>query len=145
MPCDFNDKVINHYLTEEEQTMKSRTLNTLVAACFLSVQLLLVPAAQAAMVSTQSVLQIEQRSAQEARIVSALQRTEASNLLAKNGLSVDQVESRLQRLSNLEISQLADRADKIPAGEGALELVLVVFLVLILLDLLGVTDIFPRI
>lgn len=97
------------------------------------------------MVSTQSVLQVEQRSAQEARIVSVLQRAEASSMLAKNGLNVEQVESRLQRLSNAEVAQLAERADQIPAGEGALELVLVIFLVLILLDILGVTDIFPRI
>lgn len=123
----------------------SRSISTLVAGCFLSVQLLLVPAAHAAMISTQSVLQVEQRSAQEARIVSVLQRVEVSNMLAKNGLNIEQVESRLQRLSNVEVAQLADRADQIPAGEDALELVLVVFLVLILLDLLGVTNIFPRI
>lgn len=122
--------------------IKSRTISTLVTGCFLSVQLLLVPAAHAAMVSTQSVLQVEQRSAQEARIISALQRVEVSSFLARNGLSVDQVESRLQRLSSTEITQLATRADQIPAGEGAVGVVLTVLLVLLLLELLGVINVF---
>ncbi|MCB1836141.1 MAG: PA2779 family protein [Alcanivoracaceae bacterium] len=123
----------------------SRCFISLLATCFLSVQLLLVPAAHAAMVSTDSVLLQQQRADQEAVILSALQQDKAREVLARQGVSLAQVEERLQRLSHTEIQQLAERADSLPAGEGLLEVVVVVFLVLILLDLLGTTDIFPNI
>ena len=123
----------------------SRCFISLLATCFLSVQLLLVPAAHAAMVSTDSVLLQQQRADQEAVILRALQRAKAREVLAGQGVSLAQVEERLQRLSHTEIQQLAERADSLPAGEGLLEVVVVVFLVLILLDLLGTTDIFPNI
>lgn len=123
----------------------SRMVAGLMSLCFLTVQLFVVPAAQAAMVSTHELIQSDQRAAQEARIVETLQRSQVRDMLAENGLTLAQVEQRLQRLSNAEIAQLAERADQLPAGEGPLELVLVIFLVLILLDILGVTDVFPRI
>lgn len=123
----------------------SRCFISLLAACFLSVQLLLVPAAHAAMVSTDSVLLDTQRADQEAVILRALQQDKARDVLAGQGISLAQVEERLQRLSHAEIQQLAERADSLPAGEGLLEVVVVLFLVLILLDLLGTTDIFPNI
>lgn len=123
----------------------SRCFISLLATCFLSVQLLLVPAAHAAMVSTDSVLLQQQRADQEAVILRALQRDKAREVLAGQGVSLAQVEERLQRLSHTEIQQLAERADSLPTGEGLLEVVVVVFLVLILLDLLGTTDIFPNI
>lgn len=123
----------------------SRCFVSLLATCFLSVQLLLAPAANAAMVSTDSVLLEQQRASQEAAILRALQQDKAREVLAGQGVSLAQVEERLQRLSHAEIQQLAERADSLPAGEGLLEVVVVVFLVLILLDLLGTTDIFPNI
>lgn len=123
----------------------SRAFNSLLAICFLSVQLVLVPAANAAMVSTESVLHAEQRSVHESRIINALQRTQAVAILENNGLSVEQVEARLQRLSNNEVAQLAQQADNIPAGEGVLGVVLVVLLILLILEILGVTDISPKI
>lgn len=122
-----------------------RCFTSLLATCFLSVQLLLVPSAQAAMVSTDSVLLQQQRAEQEAVILRTLQQDKAREVLAGQGVSLAQVEERLQRLSHTEIQQLAERADSLPAGEGLLEVVVVVFLVLILLDLLGTTDIFPNI
>jgi hypothetical protein len=97
------------------------------------------------MVSTDSVLLQQQRAEQEAVILRTLQQDKAREVLAGQGVSLAQVEERLQRLSHTEIQQLAERADSLPAGEGLLEVVVVVFLVLILLDLLGTTDIFPNI
>lgn len=123
----------------------SRVLTGMLVCCFLSVQLVLVPAASAAMVSTQTVLHSEQRGAQEARIISALQRAQAATILKDNGLSVEQVELRLQRLSNAEVAQLADRADQIPSGEGVLGVVLVVLLILLILEILGFTNISSKI
>ena len=49
-------------------------------------------------------------------------------------------------LSDDEIIRIADQIDRLPAGSGAVELLLVVilvlFLVFVILDLAGVTDVF---
>lgn len=123
----------------------SRSLIGLLTVCLVNAQLVFVPAAQAAMVSTDTLITETERAGQEAAILNALAQDRAREVLARQGVSLAQVEQRLQRLSHAEIRQLADRANSLEAGEGALEVVLVVFLILILLDLLGTTDIFPNI
>ena len=44
-----------------------------------------------------------------------------------------------------EVHEMATNMNNMPAGAGALETVVLVLLILILLDLTGVTDIFPNI
>jgi len=58
--------------------------------------------------------------------------------------------SRVAGLSDEEIQQITGRLDELPAGEGAggaigivVVAILIVFLVLLLTDLLGLTDVFP--
>ena len=64
-------------------------------------------------------------------------------------LGVDPVEAQLRvaGLSDAEVSRLAGRIDTLPAGEGALGAIvraaLIVFLVLLVTDLLGFTNVFP--
>lgn len=118
---------------------------TLLSAIFLTAQFMMVPAASAAFVSTDSAIADSTRAEQQAHILAVVGRDQVRNMLAANGVSSAQVEQRLNRMSNAEIAQLSKKFDDVPAGEGALELVIVVFLVLILLELLGVIDIFPRI
>lgn len=122
----------------------SRSLIGLLTVCLVNAQVVLTPA-HAAMVSTDTLITETERAGQEAAILNALAQDRAREVLARQGVSLAQVEQRLQRLSHAEIRQLADRANSLEAGEGALEVVLVVFLILILLDLLGTTDIFPNI
>jgi hypothetical protein len=56
-----------------------------------------------------------------------------------------QVEQRLSRLSDAEIQRLAEKTENLPAGQDVLGFVLGVILILILLDLLGATDVFPAV
>ena len=55
--------------------------------------------------------------------------------------------ARLASLSDQEVQEIAGRIDELPAGQNAVVGVLViagvVFLVLVIMDLLGVTDVFP--
>ena len=48
-------------------------------------------------------------------------------------------------LSAAELAQLDGRLDQLPAGAGIVEVVGVVFVVLLILELVGVTDIFTAI
>lgn len=115
------------------------------ALCLLLAQCILVPAAQAAMIGTQMELGQQERAAKEERIMTLVQREEARSTLEKYGVAPADIEQRLDRLSDEQVSQLAKKADELPAGQSVLGFVLAVFLILILLDLLGVTNIFPAI
>ncbi len=55
--------------------------------------------------------------------------------------------ARIDALSDDEVIRIADHVKQLPAGGGAIEFILIVslvaFLVLVILDIAGVTDIFP--
>ena len=69
----------------------------------------------------------------------------AAQTLEKYGVDKDQISQRLDRLSHQELQQLAQKTDELPAGQSVLGAVVLILLILIVLDLLGATDIFPAI
>jgi hypothetical protein len=46
-------------------------------------------------------------------------------------------------LSDAQVQQIHQRIDEMPAGSGALGTVAFIFLVLVITDLTGLTDVFP--
>jgi hypothetical protein len=54
------------------------------------------------------------------------------------------VENRINSLSQAELAQINARLDSLPAGGNGLGTVALVLLILILLEVAGVIDIFPR-
>lgn len=83
-----------------------------------------------------------------------LQRDELRTLFARedvakqlSAMGVDPVDAqeRVNSLSDAEVAQLHDNVKDLPAGAGALGTIALVLLILILLDVAGVTDIFPRV
>ena len=91
----------------------------------------------------------EARSAQEARdlIDSLLTREEVQTQLKLHGINPDEARARVDSLSNAEVIEVAKRIDQLPAGGSAVGIIvgaiLLVFLVLLLTDLLGFTNVFP--
>jgi hypothetical protein len=82
--------------------------------------------------------------ADRSRIAAALERTELREQLAVFGVSLEQAQARVAALTDAEAAELAGRLDELPAGGiDVLAVVLVVFLVLLLTDILGYTQIFP--
>jgi hypothetical protein len=78
------------------------------------------------------------------QVTSFLERTDVQARMQELGVDSAAARARVAALSDDEIAGLADRLDQMPAGgSDALTAVVVVFLVLIILDLLGVTNIFP--
>lgn len=53
------------------------------------------------------------------------------------------MKARVDALTDAEAQQLARQLDTMPAGGNALGVLLTVFLVLLITDLLGWTDVFP--
>jgi len=113
--------------------------------CVLMVTANLQGLAVAGIVSTNAIQHSEQATQQQDAIKNLITRSDIRDALISNGVSADEVMARVNNMSDTELATLHGKLDQIPAGQGALETVLLVFVILILLDLTGVTDIFPRI
>ena len=120
------------------------TLRRLLAA--LLIVSLTMPAplpAEAAMLSTDVALSGLER----ARVVDFLARPDVSSLMQSYGVNPDDAKARVAALSDDEVARLAGEIDRLPAGGDALGTIvwvaLVVFLVLLITDLLGLTKVFP--
>lgn len=103
--------------------------------------------ALAAMIETETVLEASQGQEARSRIKQLLVREDVRQALIKQGIDPREADARINGLSDAEAIAVADRLDQLPAGGGALELVLIValivFLVLLATDIMGYTDIFP--
>jgi hypothetical protein len=109
---------------------------------FLSLTLHL-PAANAAMVSTDAVASGQQAQAARDHITVALTREDVKQALIARGASPDQVQARVDSLTGDELQQLSAKIDQLPAGGGAIDALVLIFLVLLVTDLMGLTDVFP--
>ncbi len=103
--------------------------------------------AQAKMVTTDQVLEQADPNNDRQRVESFLLREDVQSQLVLLGIDPEEAASRVASLSDEEIQQIAGRLDELPAGEGGLGVVvgaiLIIFLVLLITDLMGVTDVYP--
>ena len=102
--------------------------------------------ALAALIGTENLM--ESRRALEARayITSVLAREDIQKALMARGIDPIEAQARADSLTDQEAIQFADTMEQLPAGGliGYLVgLAVLVFLVLLLTDILGFTDIFP--
>lgn len=98
--------------------------------------------AKAAVVSTEQYLSIVDREAELAKIDVMLARDDVRRKMLDLGVTHEQAMARVEALTDQEIMLLSDRLEELPAGEGLLGVALVAFLVILILELLGVIDIF---
>ena len=95
--------------------------------------------AHAGMVGTDAVV----ASAERDRIVTFLEREDVRQQLQAQGLSPADVKARVAALTDEEAAQLAGQVENLPAGGDILGVLLIVFLVLLLTDIMGLTKVFP--
>jgi hypothetical protein len=100
--------------------------------------------AQAEIIGTLAGLESSQRAADLAELGEVLAREQVRERMQALGVDEGQVEMRLARLTDAELSALAKRVDEAPAGAGILEVVGIVFVVLLILEAVGVIDIFKK-
>lgn len=101
--------------------------------------------AQAALVSSEQVAQsagIANAEQDRQRIYAALSREDVRNELVKRGVDPMQVEQRVAALTDEEASAMADQIEQAPAG-GIIGAIVLIFLVLLVTDILGLTKVFP--
>ena len=103
--------------------------------------------AYAAMVGTESMLDISRGQQARSYLKSLLAREDMQAALIARGLDPQEARSRIDSLSDAEAISAADKFDQLPAGSGFLETLLIVaflvFLILLITDIAGYTDVFP--
>ena len=102
-----------------------------------------VPVARAAIISTEAVVNAEQAQQQRDHVRDLLNRNDVKAYLSARGVDLANVQARVDSLTDAEVHALASRLDQHPAGGGFLGVALIVFIVLLITDILGYTDIFP--
>lgn len=101
--------------------------------------------ANAAMVGTQSAVALEQRAEHIAGINDWLTQESVKQQLVELGVDPVSAKDRVAAMTAEELQTLNERIGELPAGAGAIEVIGVVFLVLLILELVGVTNIFNKI
>ena len=102
-------------------------------------------AAYAGVISTQELITVIDREATIAQIDAVLARAEVRDQLERLGVDATQASERVAALTDQELELLAANLENLPAGGDALGVIGIVFLVLLILELVGVIDIFNRI
>jgi hypothetical protein len=95
------------------------------------------------MLSTQQLLQEVRLDQQRASVASFLSREVVQSQLQARGVDFQSSLDRVNSLTVEELATLSAQIDELPAGEGILETVLFLLVIFMLLDIAGVTDIFP--
>jgi hypothetical protein len=76
-----------------------------------------------------------------------MSRDDVTAALVSQGIDVHEAVARMHALSDTEIVSLADRMESLPAGGSSLGVIVaasvVIFIILLVTDILGYTDLFP--
>lgn len=103
--------------------------------------------ANAALVSTDTVIDSMSAQQDRERVLQFFSREDVSSQYRSLGLNPDEARARVQTMSDEEVRQVAGKLDQMPAGEGVLGfiafLIILGLLVLAVTDLAGVTDVYP--
>ena len=124
----------------------SRVLAMPVAlAMFLNLGLL--PAAQAAMVSTDQLIDQSTASADRERVISFLAREDVQRQMETLGVDADDAAARVAGLSDAEVQKIVNKLDELPAGQDAIGTILAVLVFilvfLVITDILCLTSFYP--
>ncbi|WP_286695223.1 PA2779 family protein [Spongiibacter sp. UBA1325] len=122
---------------------KSRKLAAIFMSVLLSWMGLAATTASAAMVDTSVTISEYSLAEDKAALKSALDRDDVRERLLDLGISIDDVDTRIDALTADELASLKANMDDMPAGAGAVGLLAFVVLVFFITDVLGITDIFP--
>jgi hypothetical protein len=99
--------------------------------------------ASAALIDNARIVQQVRADLDRQDVLEVLDREDARRQLEAMGVAPDQVKERVKHMTDQEVAQLNAHLAEMPAGGDALGIILVLFIVFVITDLLGATDIFP--
>jgi len=142
---------INEVLKEKGPRLEIIRKISKPAAIFLAFHMLMLSglyqSVSAAMISTDSIIDVDRGQNPRDYLNNLLARKEIQAALVSQGLDPQEAQDRIDGLSDDEIGKFVDEMDQIPAGGGFLEAFIVIvfltFLILLVTDISGYTDVFP--
>ncbi|WP_258868015.1 PA2779 family protein [Alkalilimnicola ehrlichii] len=118
--------------------------STVLMVAFLLAATILVSGAQASLIGTGEVLAAERQVEQRAKLEDLLAREDVREQLEKMGVDPAFAAERVQALTAEEVDLLVAQLEALPAGgNGIIGAALIVFLVLLITDIMGYTEVFP--
>ena len=116
-----------------------------ILCLFLSLSLIVLPIgpAQAAMIGNGQIVNEVQAELTRSEILHMLDREAAQQQLTALGVSPDMVKERVAQMTDAEVAQLNQHLADLPAGGDIWGVLLLLFIVFIITDMLGATNIFP--
>ncbi len=116
-----------------------------VLCLLLSLSLIASPigSTQAAMIDNGQIIGEVQAELNRADVMQILEREHAQQHLKALGVSPEMVKERVSHMTDLEVAQLNQHLADLPAGGDVLGVILILFIVFIITDMLGATNIFP--
>ena len=100
--------------------------------------------ARAELIGTLQAVEASTRAQDLATVNSALARDQVRAQFVALGVDPSQVETRVAALTDSELRTLAGKVAEAPAGADALAVIGIVFVVLLILEMVGVIDIFKK-
>jgi hypothetical protein len=125
------------------QSRLRRTLVSITASLALAPVML--PYAQAEIIDTPAALGTTTRDEQLHKVQDTLRRQDVATQLEHLGVSAEMVAERVDAMTDAELQAFATRLDQAPAGGDGFALVGIVFVVLMILEFVGVIDIFKKV
>lgn len=105
------------------------------------------PAARAAMVPTDQVIEQGSATSDQERVKSFLAREDVRHQLEALGVDPDDAAARVAGLSDSEVNKIVNRLDELPAGQDAFGTIVgaavLIFIVLLITDILCFTSVYP--
>ncbi|GAA0569228.1 hypothetical protein GCM10008997_17450 [Halomonas salifodinae] len=123
----------------------ARALSPLLILCLVlgSLPVAAAPSPASGLITTQEALSQDQVSADRERINEILARQDVQDQLVAQGVDPAEVEARVAALSDAEVRQMADQLEQLPAGASVVGALFAVFVILLVTDILGLTNVFP--
>lgn len=105
----------------------------------------LLPASRAALIPTQTLIESASTDTTRSQLKAMIARDDVRAELVRLGVDPTAAENRLATLTAEELQQLQGHMQDLPAGGDALAIIGIVFLVLLILEIVGVTNVFTKI
>lgn len=101
--------------------------------------------ANGAIVSSGDMIAAQQDLLDRDQLKSLISREDVREQLVDLGVDVEAAIARVDSMTDIEVQQLSAKMGEMPAGAGFAEIAVLAFLVLVVLEVTGVTDLLPNI
>ena len=121
-------------------TIHKRTLSLILSIALISFS---IGNVQAAIVSNNQLIHKINQANDKAALLQTINRADVQAQLISMGVSSADLETRVNQMTQQEIAQLNQNMAELHAGSGVLGVVVLIFIVFVVTDVIGATDIFP--